>query len=255
MLTAFISDIHANLEALTAVMADIEDRSPDRIVCLGDTINYGPDPVECLHVVRTVQFSLLGNHEEAVLAQPIGFNPHAAEAARWTRRQLEPGLFSDGVRWADWQFINSLEPRRRDENVLLVHGSPRDPVGEYLLPNDGERILGDVSDKLVRNFALVDHLCFGGHTHIPGLFAEDDGFRSPADLDGEYRVEAGCKAIVNVGSVGQPRDGIVDACYATFDREVVRWHRIPYDAEVTCEKVKAIDGLPDRGGERLLTGE
>jgi predicted phosphodiesterase len=255
MLTAFVSDVHANLEALHAVMADIEERNPDRIVCLGDTINYGPNPVECLHTIRKAAFSLLGNHEEAVMGQPIGFNPHAAEAARWTRRQFVPSLFSDGVRWADWRFMRSLEVRRREGTVLLVHGSPRDPVGEYLLPHDGELILGDVSDKMTANFALIDHLCFVGHSHIPGVFVEGDGFTSPSELGHEYRIEDGQKAILNVGSVGQPRDHIVDASYATFDGEVVRWRRIPYDFATTCAKVKAIRGLPDRGGARLLVGE
>jgi len=255
MVTAFVSDIHSNLEALRAVLADIEERGIPRVICLGDVINYGPDPVRCLRIVRKLHLTLLGNHEEGVLYQPIGFNPHAAEAAKWTRGVLEPGFFSDGGKWANWNFIRTLPTRREEGTVLMVHASPRDPTSEYLLPSEADPILGEPSDKLLRCFALVKHMCFGGHTHLPGVFLEGNGFISPAEIDHEFRVQPGVKAIINVGSVGQPRDHDTRAAYATFDGETVRFHRVTYDVEQTCAKVKATKGLPDRGGLRLLKGE
>jgi diadenosine tetraphosphatase ApaH/serine/threonine PP2A family protein phosphatase len=255
MRIAFISDIHSNLEALKAVMADIEAREPDRLLCLGDVINYGPNPVECLRIARKLELSLMGNHEEAVLYEPIGFNRWATEAAQWTRAVLEPNFFSGGAKWADWNFLKSRPRRHEEEGVLMVHASPREPTGEYLLPSDGELILGNLSEKLAGSFERIDHLSFVGHTHIPGVFTEAAGYTAPADLDGAYRLEDGVKAIINVGSVGQPRDHDTRAAYATVDGEVVRFHRVEYDAEKTCEKVKGIEGLPNRGGERLLKGE
>ncbi len=250
MITAFVSDIHSNLEALLAVLADIDATHTDRIVCLGDTVNYGPDPPKCLRIVRKLDLSLLGNHEEAVLNEPIGFNPVAAEAARWTRSVLRPRLLSDGSKSANWEFMRTLPTKRVEGDVLLVHASPRDPVGEYIFPADADIILGEPADKLTECFKLVERLCFIGHTHLPGVFQESGGFYTPEELRNEFRLPPGDKAIVNVGSVGQPRD-----CYATFDGDVVRFRRIPYDVETTCDKVKAIRRLPDRCGTRLLKGE
>ncbi|MFW6108054.1 MAG: metallophosphoesterase family protein [bacterium] len=255
MITAFVSDIHSNLEALRAVLADVEEQAPDRIVCLGDVVNYGPDPVRCLRIARTFDLVLLGNHEEAVLYEPIGFNVHARDAATWTRKVLEPTIFSDGAKWANWNFIRALPTRSEEDSVYLVHASPRDPTGEYLLPNEADPLLGEPSEKLVNCFEMIDRLCFVGHTHLPGVFREHGPFATPEDLGGEWRVPDDGKAIINVGSVGQPRDRNPDACYAMFDGEVVRYHRVAYDREKTCEKVKAIKGLPDRGGTRLLKGE
>jgi diadenosine tetraphosphatase ApaH/serine/threonine PP2A family protein phosphatase len=253
--TALISDLHANLEALQAVLADIESRDCERILCLGDTINYGPDPVKVLEIVERLDLSLMGNHEEAVLYEPIGFNPQATEASKWTRSVLLPKKISSKERKEHWAFIEGRPYRHEEDSVLLVHASPREPTCEYLLPRDGEMIMGDLPDKLMANFELVKHVCFVGHTHLPGVFTETADFVSPDEIGGEYRVEPGSKAIINVGSTGQPRDHNVDASYAVYDGEVVRFHRVPYDVQTTCDKVKAIKGLPDRGGERLLLGE
>ncbi len=255
MITAFVSDIHANLEALLAVMTDIESMRADRIICLGDVVNYGPDPAKCLRIVRKLDLTLLGNHEEAVLNEPIGFNPIAAEAARWTRSVLRPNIFSDGSKCANWEFMQTLPTKHVEGNVLLVHASPRDPVGEYVFPADADIILGEITDKLAECFKLVERFCFIGHTHLPGVFQESGGFYTPEDLRNEFRLPVGDKAIVNVGSVGQPRDRDPRACYVIFDGDVVRFRRIEYDVETTCAKVKAIRRLPERCGTRLLKGE
>ena len=255
MLTAFVSDIHANLEALESVLADIEQRSPDRVVCLGDVVNYGPDPAACLRGVRSLDLCLMGNHEEAVLGEPIGFNPVAAEAARWTRSVLLPGFLSDGSKSANWAFVSTLRLKHQEDGMLLVHASPRAPTTEYLLPSDADPILGEPSPKLVECFGLVDRVCFVGHTHLPGVFAGPAAFLSAGQLHNEFRVRKGEKAIINVGSVGQPRDRNPKACYATFDGELVQYHRLAYNVRKTRDKVLAAKGLPDWCGLRLLKGE
>ena len=132
---AIISDIHANLEALTAVLAHIKDQGIDEIVCLGDMIGYGPDPLACLDAVMSnCKTTILGNHDQAAIFDPEGFNPVALRAIFWTRTQLEST--ADGVEKSNkrWDFIGEL-PRRHDEGeILFVHGSPRDPTNEYVFP-------------------------------------------------------------------------------------------------------------------------
>ena len=201
-----------------------------------------------------MDLALLGNHEEAVLYEPIGFNRWAAESAIWTRSILKPNCLSDGRKWANWEFLKALPLRHSEDGMLLVHASPREPTSEYLLPSDGELILGDASDKLIENLELVERICFVGHTHMPGVFTAA-GFQAPDELGGEFRLPPDAKAIVNVGSVGQPRDHIRDSSYVTYDGEVVRFHRVPYDVQKTCDKIKAIKGLAERNGLRLLHGE
>ncbi len=255
MKTAFISDLHSNFEALQAVLADIEPRGVDRIVCLGDMVNYGPDPAECLKIVRRLDLSLMGNHEEAVLRTPVGFNPIATKAAEWTRSVLEPGARAGAEKKANWEFMASRPLKYEEDGMLLVHASPREPTGEYLLPSDADPLLGELSEKLEGCFELVERVCFVGHTHVPGVFTQRAQFLVPHEINGEYHLVNGEKVICNVGSVGQPRDRIRDACYVVFDGELIQYHRVPYDAETTCEKVKKTKGLPDRCGTRLLVGE
>lgn len=253
MLTALISDIHANLEALTAVLEDIEKKKPDRIVCLGDVINYGPDPVKCLQMARRWDICLMGNHEEAMLTRPVGFNVIAVEAMKWTKNLIEPHLLSTGAKTANWNFIKNLPLRHVEGDVLLVHASPRQPTTEYILPNDVDMLLG--SDKLEKCFELIDRACFVGHTHLPGAFPIAGGYFHPDELGGEFWFRKGEKAIINVGSVGQPRDRNNKACYATFDGEAVKWYRVEYDFEKTMQKVLNARGLPEWCGKRLLKGE
>lgn len=255
MKTAFISDIHSNLEALHAALADIEPRGVDRIICLGDVVNYGPDPAACLRIVRRLDLTLMGNHEQAVLHMPVGFNPVAAEAAMWTRSVLKPGARARGEKRANWEFMESRPLRHEEDGMLLVHASPREPTSEYLLPSDADPILGRPSEKLAACFEMIERVCFVGHTHVAGVFTEAGEFLSPDELGGELRLPEDGKIICNVGSVGQPRDRNRDACYATFDGEAITYHRVHYDAEATCAKVKKIKGLPDWCGTRLLKGQ
>jgi diadenosine tetraphosphatase ApaH/serine/threonine PP2A family protein phosphatase len=257
--TAIISDIHSNLAALEAVLADIGQRKCQRIICLGDIIGYGPDPVECVDLVaRHCEWSLLGNHDFGVLFEPTNFNKPAEDAAFWTRDELEAHAKKDpeaGQR--RWKFLGHLRVRVNDGGYLCVHGSPRKAINEYLFPDDA------VEDphKIERIFERIEGVCLVGHTHTPGVFTDDIEFWKPEELtDHAFPVEPGHKAIINPGSVGQPRDGDPRASYAVLDttggegRHRVEFHRLPYDIDATVAKIHAIDRLQNWLGDRLREG-
>lgn len=259
MRTAIISDIHSNLAALEAVLADIDQRNCQRIICLGDIIGYGPDPVACADLVaQRCEWSLLGNHDFGVLYEPTNFNSAAEQAAYWTREQFEKASKEDpeaGRR--RWNFLGHLRVRVNDNGYLCVHGTPRKPINEYLFPDDAinnPHKLGSIFDR-------IERVCFVGHTHVPGVFTDDTEFWKPDELTGNsYPVDPVQKAIINPGSVGQPRDGDPRASYAILDttggegKHRVEFHRLPYDVELTVDKIHAIDRLHDWLGDRLREG-
>ncbi len=249
---AIVSDIHGNLEALTVVMEDIRARGIDDIVCLGDVIGYGPDPNACLDVaIDNFRWCLMGNHEEAVLYGAVGFNPKAKMAIDWTRDQLNDEAQPAEARNRRWKFLGDLRLSAEEQQLEFVHGSPRDPVREYVFPTD---VLDH--DKLESIFAHVGRVCFVGHTHIPGVFVAGGRFMPPRD-DGEaVRLPgpADDKMLINVGSVGQPRDGDYRACYLEVRGDTATWHRLEYDVETTVEKIRAVDRLPGYLASRLREG-
>lgn len=248
-LIAIVSDIHSNIEALSAVIKDAEERGAEVLRCLGDVIGYGPNPVECVDVARErFEFTLLGNHEEAVLFGAIGFNPKAKAAVDWTREQFHDASSGSEVRNARWQFLGELPLHIDDDDVQYVHGSPRDPTREYVFPTD---VLNP--DKLQGIFEHVESIAFNGHTHAPGIMTEDGIFRLPQDVNWVYR-RNGEKAIVNVGSVGQPRDGDNRASYALFDGQEVTFRRVPYDIDKVMSRMSTIDRLPEYLALRLKEG-
>lgn len=244
---AIISDIHGNLEALEAVLADIRGQQISEIYCLGDIIGYGPNPRECIDLVmRNCQITILGNHDQAALFDPDGFNAGAERAIFWTRHTLETG--DPRANEQRWEYLGDLPRMRREDEFLFVHGSARNPLNEYVFPEDiyNQR-------KMERIFGLVDRYCFQGHTHIPGVFTEDYDFRSPEDLD--YKLElAQQKVLINVGSVGQPRDGNNRSSYVILDGKTVFFRRVPYDFERTIAKIYAIQELDNFLGDRLRDG-
>jgi predicted phosphodiesterase len=249
---AILSDIHSNLEAFEAVLADIGQAPPvERVLCLGDTVGYGPNPVECLDLVRQrCDVVLLGNHDQAVLFDPEGFGAAAAQAVVRTRQMLEkPGPESE----PRWVFLSQLPRTHTEGDLLFVHGSVRNPINEYVFPEDiyNQR-------KMAALFAQVGRYCFQGHTHVPGVFTEEPGgrylFRTPDEIDYEHRLD-GRKTMINVGSVGQPRDADWRACYVLLDGDVVRFRRVEYDVETTVKKIHRDDGLDDFFGDRLRDGQ
>jgi predicted phosphodiesterase len=244
---AILSDIHSNLEAFQAVLEDIAQFPVDDVYCLGDIIGYGPNPRECLDLVRErCSVALMGNHDQAVLHQPRGFNPVAALAAYWTREQLLAPVPTPEESARRWAFLDRLACGREEPNGLLfVHASPCDPVLEYIFPHDAMD-----GWKMCRLFAGVERCCFHGHTHIPGIFVEPGQFFSPDELDGQYRLN-GQKVLCNVGSVGQPRGDDLRACYVLLEGDTILFRRVKYDYEKTAHKIYATKGLHHSLGDRL----
>ena len=253
-ITAIISDIHSNIHALRAVLDHAREQGADRIICLGDVIGYGAHPEECVDLARTFAVCLRGNHEQGCLGQWDEFNSDAKAATVWTRRRLKPGLFPAAVKRERWQFINATQKSFEEDDVLYVHGSPRDPVWEYIFESDCADVLGDVSEKLTENMALLKGPCFVGHTHLPGVIGDDCHFSTPEMLGGTLELKDGAKAIVNVGSVGQPRDRNPKACYVLRDAARITWCRVEYDAEAAARDIAAARALAAFLGERLLKG-
>jgi len=236
-----ISDIHANLTALERVLTDAGEY--DAVWCLGDLVGYGPDPNECIDRVRGLPnlLCILGNHDAAVLNQidPANFNPEARDALHWTRNFLSP---------ANLVYLHSLPEKIIVDQVTLVHGSPRQPVWEYLLD----------TQTATRNFEYFDtSYCFVGHTHLPVWYhrTDDRRFAQLAMLTPNVRITLTPRAILNPGSVGQPRDRDPRAAYAIYNPDQGTWEhrRVPYDILDVQARMKDA-GLPDRHIQRLNSG-
>ncbi|HYE62566.1 MAG TPA: metallophosphoesterase family protein [Phycisphaerales bacterium] len=270
MPTAVISDIHANAAALKVVLADIEKRGIKRIVCLGDTVGYGPDPLECVDLVRErCAWTLMGNHDYGVLYEPTNFNAAAESAAFWTRQQFDQEP-DDNLRAQRYDFLNRLKvrvverigtdgaepvtnvPAIPGHPLLAVHGSPRRPINEYIFPDDAI----NATDKLESIFDRVGKICIVGHTHVPGVFTNEPDFYPPAELgENGYKFQEGEKAVINVGSVGQPRDGDPRASYVILHPTHAQFIRLEYDVAATAERIKAIPELGTWLGDRLYKGQ
>jgi len=240
---AIISDIHANLAAFTAVLADIEHRvGVEKVWCLGDTVNYGPDPHECIELLKqTNHVSVAGNHDLAAIGKisTAEFNPDAAAACHWTTRHLSP---------ADVQYLGSLPLVIQEGDFTLVHGSPRDPIWEYLKSTDVAR----------ENFAYFKtQFCLVGHSHLPLAFSDSEsGVCSSSQFSTDIGLTLGKnRLIINPGGAGQPRDGNPRASYAIYDSEIrrVKLYRVPYDIRATQDRMVA-RGLPMRLVVRLSHG-
>jgi predicted phosphodiesterase len=245
---AIISDIHSNLEALQAVLQDIETQKVQDVYCLGDVVGYGPNPRECVDLVMKCKIVLLGNHDQGAMFDPEGFNPPAERAIFWTRAQLESPGEARQIKERRWEFLAERPRTFRENGFLYVHGSARNPLNEYVFPEDiyNQR-------KMERIFSLVEKYCFQGHTHVPGIFTEGLQFHSPEEIDYVYNLD-GRKTLCNVGSVGQPRDGDWRACYVMLDGETIRYRRVEYDIDTTIKKIYAIPDLENFLGDRLRDG-
>jgi diadenosine tetraphosphatase ApaH/serine/threonine PP2A family protein phosphatase len=234
---AIVSDIHANLEALQAVLEDMTEFDIKAVFCLGDVVGYGPNPRECLDLAMKFDMNLVGNHEEAATEGPVGFRAAAAEAIEWTRKQLNDVRSGALVLQKRWQFLKNLRTTYEERDFLFVHASPRNPTREYIFPED----ISD-SAKIWDIFRRVKRYCFMGHTHVPGIITDELNYYTPEELGGLYKLD-NHKILCNVGSVGQPRDGDWRACYCLMDQKAVAFRRVPYDVETTIKKVKAIPEL------------
>lgn len=255
---AIVSDIHSNIEALTTVLADIKQRGIKTIYCLGDVLGYGPNPKECLDlIIDKTQSCVLGNHDYAVLYEPTNFNTGAEQASYWCREKLEFET-TDDARNKRWEFIGKQQMRWTLERKLgevkarmdFVHASPRRPINEYIFPDD----VYTNATKINTLFERTEHICFVGHTHLPGVFLDDPDFYAPDELGNTYPIVEGEKAIINVGSVGQPRDRDPRACYVYVEGNKINFVRLEYDLESTVKKIYDIKELDNFEADRLREG-
>lgn len=268
-LTALISDLHSNLPALSTALRDARERGAERFVCLGDVIGYGARPTECLELLmealaggdgRKPGLCLQGNHEYAVLSSGEDFNPNARRAIDWTRDQINLGGPSGEKALAYWDFLGGLEPFLVEDGAMYAHGSPRDPVREYLLPRDardGAKMQGNFDRMRAVDPDGLAGVCFVGHSHVPGIFYEDGRYYRPRGTEGPYDLGnlSRCRAIVNVGSVGQPRDGDRRLSYALFDGRNLSFVRLEYDVASAQDHIRAVPELPVHLADRLALGQ
>lgn len=248
MRIALISDIHANLSALEAVFADIDSIGVDTVYCLGDTVGYGPQPLECLDLVRErCSIVLLGNHEYAVLHGADNFTPLAAKAIDWTSSRLrDPQVL---------EFLSSLKPFHREGEILYVHASIKDPVNDYVREADSPWSYYQLINTLRQDFKDI-RLCFVGHNHRTFLGTEL-GYIFPHDDCTPPRMKFNVseqKAYISVGSVGQPRNNDPRASWVLWDGESVEYHRVEYDWRATSDLIIR-HGLPKFLAQRLEFGE
>jgi len=238
---AIISDIHGNLEALNTVLKDADARGCEKIICGGDVVGYNANPKECMDIVRGLDIPcVMGNHDEYIGqdCDLSAFNPVAAEAVIWTREQL-----SD----EDRQWLRDLRYVRLVDHFSIVHGTM-----------DSPRYWGyvqDVADAAASFTYQSTALCFHGHTHVPVVFV-DDGVSIEHATFTNLKLEPGSRYFINVGSVGQPRDGDPRASYCIYDSEAesVELFRLPYDIEAAQQKIRDA-GLPERLADRLDFGK
>ncbi len=247
--TAVFSDIHSNLEALAACLKDAEEQGCEEIVCLGDLVGYGPDPRQVIRIARKrFRFTLMGNHEEGILHMPVGFNWKAEASAWWTKDQLKSKRHPPAENKALWSYLERAPRFLEEGDVLWVHASPLDPTKEYVMP---EASLHREYMKTI--FARIKRVAFGGHTHLPGIFFQDRPFLTQGEVPADFPL-MGQKFFVNVGSVGQPRDGDTRSCYVIFDGTYVTFRRVVYDYRITARRIKRIKRLPNALGARLAVG-
>lgn len=235
---AIFSDVHGNLEALEAVLEDAQKKSIDQTVFLGDAVGYGADPGECLKIIRReFPIILAGNHDHAAAGRLTTetFNPIARISLDWTRDHLSESAI---------EFLAELPFCYVEGDLYFVHACPTNPARwKYI------RTREDVGDAL----DAIDHrFCFVGHTHVPMAAARDEGGWIDSIHDKSFRIDREKRYLINVGSVGQPRDGNDRACYVIYDGQAstISFQRVPYDVEKSQRKIIE-SGLPSFLAERL----
>lgn len=238
------SDVHSNLEALDAVLQCLEQKKVDGFISAGDLVGYGPNPNEVIWRIRNLSNLLIvaGNHDWAVAGfkELTWFNDFAARAIIWTKRQIKED---------NRNFLRQLSRQVETSKFTVVHGSPRDPIDEYLL----------TEDIFKENLTSFDSpLCFIGHTHVPKVFCQtaagNTETKNPGN-EGKTKIHPEAKMIFNSGSVGQPRDGDTRTCCAVYDTdtEEITFYRVEYNFGLTQEKMKRCQ-LPIFLIERLSYG-
>lgn len=254
MKVAILADVHSNLEALEAVLEDMGSSASlrmkiqrgkgggDQIWCLGDVVGYGPEPNRCGEIIKErVEHCVLGNHDAGVLGKlELGwFNAFAREAIEITRKEISKKYRT---------FLESLPEIKKLDEVILVHGSVRNPLTEYIFEtHQAEENFEESSEKI----------CFCGHSHYPVVFEKDDDVvrEIVPYFQKKIKLKKSCRYLINPGSVGQPRDGDWRASYGLFDDQSLsfEFRRVEYDIEKTQEKMRKL-GLPEFLIQRLALG-
>jgi predicted phosphodiesterase len=228
---AIVSDIHANLQAWTAVLQDISCHRIDAILCLGDVVGYGPNPREVLHSVRQhADALLLGNHDAALcgMIAPVQFNTHARAILDWTQRVLPA---------EDHEFLASLPYEYTGYGFRCVHG-------EFAVPEEFRYIVTP-AEALPSWQAVTEPLLFVGHTHIPGIFLIGASGKPHLIRPQDFMLEPGKRYLLNVGSIGLPRDDDTRSCYVIYDsaEQTIIWRRVAFDQDA-YERTIQEAGLP-----------
>jgi diadenosine tetraphosphatase ApaH/serine/threonine PP2A family protein phosphatase len=238
-----ISDIHANLEALEAVLAALQNEAVDQIICLGDVIGYGPNPNECVKLVQQhATICLIGNHDEASLGRVDLdlFNYMARQAIEWTTGQLSE---------ESKEFLRTLPYTKSYGDFMIVHASPDEPRRwNYIL---------NLEDAAHGFEAFSEPICFIGHSHTPWVIPLQPDGRMRVLHDYPLAIKDDCRYLINIGSVGQPRDRNPDAAYAILDTAPLRYilKRVPYEVAKTQKKIRTTGMLPAFLADRLATGQ
>jgi diadenosine tetraphosphatase ApaH/serine/threonine PP2A family protein phosphatase len=279
---AFISDIHANFDALCAVCDDMDKQHIDDVVCLGDIVGYGAEPEACTDfVMERACLSMMGNHDYALLHDPLNFNPMAAEIIHITQERMRPEvqaspqsvyepehfgchrhaagaephcLILKHDKAARWDFLRRLETIVLEDKYLYVHASALDPISEYVFPDIFVQYWD--TDRMRRMFDKTPWLIFCGHTHMPCAITSDLTCLYPDRLDYRLSLDPSVKYIINLGSVGQPRDGDPRSSYVLFDQQAgtVEWRRVTYDIDSSVKKIEAMCGKGNYCAARLRLG-
>ncbi|MFQ5706292.1 MAG: metallophosphoesterase family protein [bacterium] len=239
---AIISDIHGNLEALQRVLEEIETRNIGEILCLGDVVGYGPNPNECVEIVRKhAKITLAGNHDYA----PLGrldlsyFNPWARSAVEWTGEELTP---------ASTEFLMNLPLMAQMDGFAIVHATPLNP--------EEWNYITTVGDAVINFPEFQGQVCFIGHSHVPLNIVMNGNGACDVEKQNPMPLLEGKRYIINVGSVGQPRDFNSKASFGVYDSDekVFELVRTVYDLASTQKKIRDA-GLPDFLAERLARGQ
>ncbi len=238
MKIVIISDIHGNLEALNKALEYINKFDDDKqVVCLGDIVGYGPNPIECIEIVQALTGKIcLGNHDYAILNTDLAYqmNPYAYEAIRWTRNVLNKDMK---------ETLERFHVQIEEGDILYVHASPDNPMEWNYISN--------AMDAYLSMAGMKCSLCFVGHSHLPGVYTDYELRKE----DKKAILSKKGKTIVNIGSIGQPRDGSPLLSFAVFDD--VDWNveivRLPYNYQETMTKIKKV-GLPSFLADRLSIG-
>jgi diadenosine tetraphosphatase ApaH/serine/threonine PP2A family protein phosphatase len=237
------SDVHSNLEAMTVVADALKKEGVRQSLCLGDLVGYYANPAEVLDLIHSMNCwkILMGNHDAACLGQtPLSrFNEPAAQAIRWTRERLAPRHYA---------FLSSLRIREEIGDIDLVHSSPHEPEEWHYLFQE---------EDFERNFRhFPGRICFFGHVHKPLIVEREPNGAIRVLPDMDYRLKPGCRYLVNVGSVGQPRDGNPQTAFVIYDTDAsaISIRRLDYDFETTMKKTLDA-GLPEYLAQRLKTGK